>query len=529
VREYWILRYHLLALAALAGSCFAQDEDRAFHLTGTVTNSQTGQPIKEALVIAQMAKRGSPPQQIPTLTDGAGNFSLAGLGAGRYSLHAQKNGYTTDPGMARDPVEVGPSRDALSLRLQPLGKLSGRVTDSDGDPVPGVPVRALRAILRDGRRSIEQDRSVTTDDRGQYRLWNLTPGDYYIVAAGRSGGTVTYVGTLSSGSVHESFAPVYYQAARDRSSAIPIAMTPGQEVSADLKIAMQPAFRVRGTLRNTSIGEPVRVELLRGAGEVSANRVLVNGATGRFEADDVVPGTYLLRASQGKGEAEIRGEQQVQVGRADVDGLALELLPGVAVTGVVRGGQVVTARGRTFRTQCNVGLFPQDKDGDMTSSLQGRSDDDGKFTINGVHPGHYRVRVQAFGGYVASLVSGTQDLSNGADLVIGPGAPPAPLEIVLRQDGGSVDGTIDESAKVANGARVLLSPSAGGDVELTAAYQGKFAYQGLAPGDYQVYLVKDVENLEYRNPEVLRRLKGGESVHITAGGQTTVTLKAVSQ
>jgi hypothetical protein len=38
-----------------------------------------------------------------------------------------------------------------------------------------------------------------------------------------------------------------------------------------------------------------------------------------------------------------------------------------------------------------------------------------------------------------------------------------------------------------------------------------------------------VENIEYRNPEVLRGFKGGQSVHVTAGGTTTVTLKAVAQ
>ena len=260
---------------------------------------------------------------------------------GNYSVSVQKNGYAPDPVSPDVAVQLGPSHDAVALHLQPLGKIIGKVTNNEGDPVPGVSIRALHALIEDGRRSFKQDRSVATDDRGQYRLWNLQPGEYYIAAAGRSGGTLTYVGPLSSGAGHEGFAPVYYPAAPDRSAATPIAVTPGQEYTADLKIAMQPAFRVRGTLRNVSVSVPVKVELLRGAGEIGANRVLVNGATGRFEANDVVPGTYLLRASQGKGEAEIRGELQVQVGRADIDGLVVELLPGVKVTGVVRGGLAV--------------------------------------------------------------------------------------------------------------------------------------------------------------------------------------------
>jgi hypothetical protein len=521
-----ILKCTLLAFAALAGSCLAQDVDRGFHISGTVTNSQTGQPIRQALVTAQTNKR-SP--QIPALTDAAGSFLLAGLGAGTYSVTVAKRGYVPDPAVAREQVTVGPSRDALALRLQPLGKIAGNVTDSDGDPVPGVSVRAVLTQIQDGRRSFQEERPATTDDRGHYRLWNLTPGDYYLSAAGRNGDTVTYVGPLSSGSVYEGFAPVYYPAARDRATATPIALTPGQEFTADLKIAMQPAFRVRGTLRNLSVREPVKVELLREAGETIANRVLVNAATGHFEANDVVPGTYLLRASQGNGENEIRGERQVEVGRADVDGLAVELLPAVKVTGVVSGAPAVNTRERTFRARCEVSLFPAETAGDTDSEVTGSSDEEGKFTINGVHPGRYRVHVETYGAYVASLVSGTQNLSLGAEMIVRPGTPPEPLEIMLRSDGGNVVGTIDESTKVADGAGVVLAPLAGGEARLAEISQPEFAFSDLAPGEYRVYLFKDVENIEYANPEVLRGFKGSQNVHVTAGGTTTVTLKAVAQ
>ena len=163
------LRRYCLALAAIAGSCFAQDADRGFHLSGTVTNSQTGQPVKQALVLARADRPANPsPQatlQIPALTDGAGNFSLTGLVAGTYSLTVQKNGYTSDPGVASPSLVLGPSRDGVALRLVPLGKIVGKVTDNEGDPVPGVSVRALHAVLQDGgdpsRRS-----SVLTDEAG---------------------------------------------------------------------------------------------------------------------------------------------------------------------------------------------------------------------------------------------------------------------------------------------------------------------------------------------------------------------------
>ena len=522
-----VLKHALLALTAIAASCLAQDADRGFHISGTVTDTQTGQPIKQALVNLRLLQQN--PAQFPALTDSAGGFLLTGLGPGTYRLDVEKKGYVPDPGMVRENVVLGPSRDAVALRLQPLGKIAGRVTDSRGDPVPGVAVRALRSVLQEGRRSFDQAGSADTDDRGQYCLWDLGPGDYYILAAGRSGSTVASVGTLASGSVHEAFAPVYYPAAGDRASATPITLAPGQEFTADVKIVMQPAFRVRGSLRNVSAREPVTVELLREAGETGANRVLVNSTTGRFEVNDVLPGTYLLRASQGENETEVRGEQRVQIDRVDLDGLVVELLPGVKVTGAVHGAPTVKMKQRSYAARCDVILQPAGKDAAGNASLEGNSDEDGNFTINGVHAGRYRVQVSASGAYVASLVSGRQDLANGGELVILPGTPPEPLEIVLRTDGGTIAGNIADSAAVIDDAEVVLARAAGGKAEVTTVDQGKFQFEGLAPGEYQVYLFEDADSIEYQNPEVLRRLKGGKSIQVTAGGTTTVTLKAVAQ
>jgi hypothetical protein len=283
---------------------------------------------------------------------------------------------------------------------------------------------------------------------------------------------------------------------------------------------MQPAYWVRGTLRNLAMRQAAKVEFLNEAGEVTAIRVMVNSATGRFEARDVVPGTNLLRASQGKGETEIRGEQQVQVGSADVDGVALELLPGVTVTGVVRDER---KRGR-----CSMTLESTHESVAAASPFQANPGDDGTFAIHNVPAGKYRVRVRTYGAYVASLMSGAQDLSNGAELVVSPGTAPEPLEIVVRTDVGSVLGVIDPSAKVADRVWILLLPTADGEPERTLSFGGKFSFLSLAPGDYQAYLFKELDNIEFRNPDVLRGLKS-ESVHVTAGGSTTVTLKAVAQ
>ena len=339
--------------------------------------------------------------------------------------------------MAGEVSKVGPSRESVAIALSPLGVITGQVTDGDGEPVPFASVRAVASELRDGTRIYRQVRSVGTDDQGRYRLWNITPGEYYIATAGRTGGTQATVSlALGAGSGRpQAFAPVYFPNAADRASATPIVMGPGHEFTADLRVRMESSYRIRGTLRGAIPYQAVQVELLRGANDLNATRALVNSATGRFEVREVVPGSYLLRATQGAGKTQIRGEIPVQVTRADISGVTVELVPGVKVTGVVHvpPGQL-SRRNRRSDSADDIagGWVGGARSRWMSCSSVWRSnamaDEQGQFAIEGVTAGRYRLRVMAFGGYVVSAVSGTRDLLHG-ELVVGAGAAPEPIEV----------------------------------------------------------------------------------------------------
>jgi hypothetical protein len=348
--------------------------------------------------------------QSATLTDAAGHFEFHGLKAGSYNYNVIKYGFAYQN---NNEVTLGASQELLVIHLNPLAIIHGNVIDSDGEAMPGVSVRALHSEIQDGRRITRQDRQVTTDDQGEYRMWNFQPGDYYIVAAGRSGGTAVVVGpTPPGGLAHEGFDPVYFPSARDRASATAIALAPGQEFQADLKIQMQPAYRVRGMLRNVTPYQTVTVELARSAGEVGSNRVVVNASTGRFEANDVVPGTYVLRAVQKAGELELRGEREIRVESANLDGVVVELMPGLTVSGVVRAPAMFEANPVNFagrRMGRQVMLMPEGSI-NLGASYHAVVDEQGKFTIENVPAGRYRLQVTGFGTYLASAVSGSKDI-----------------------------------------------------------------------------------------------------------------------
>jgi len=62
------------------------------------------------------------------------------------------------------------------------GVISGRILDSAVRPAAGAQVTAARVFYQDGRPVLGPARSITADDRGDYRLFWLEPGEYLVLA-----------------------------------------------------------------------------------------------------------------------------------------------------------------------------------------------------------------------------------------------------------------------------------------------------------------------------------------------------------
>jgi hypothetical protein len=105
------------------------------------------------------------------------------------------------------------------------------------------------------------------------------------------------------------------------------------------------------------------------------------------------------------------------------------------------------------------------------------------------------------------------------EFVIAPGVAPPPIEVDIQANGGSIRA---KGERV--GEALLLCPANGGDVQV-----GQMGFSNLAPGRYTVYSVKDISKLEYRNPEVMRTLRGGVTVDVAAGATVEVAPKEAAQ
>ena len=126
------------------------------------------------------------------VVDGNGRFEFTDLPAGRFTISVAKGGFvtTTVPGQPagksrRDrPVRHGQRYDRGELRLPRGGVITGRVLDAFGDPVMEASVSAFRAeYINPGVRRLSASRPVQTNDLGDFRIYGVAPGKYYVGAS----------------------------------------------------------------------------------------------------------------------------------------------------------------------------------------------------------------------------------------------------------------------------------------------------------------------------------------------------------
>jgi hypothetical protein len=101
------------AVAMAGGAWLALAAAQELYVAGTVVNSVTGAPVRQALVTLQVAAKALPgdtvPQPAAVLTDAAGTFRISGVAPGKYLLIPVKPGFEPGP---EPTIELGPSRDA---------------------------------------------------------------------------------------------------------------------------------------------------------------------------------------------------------------------------------------------------------------------------------------------------------------------------------------------------------------------------------------------------------------------------------
>src|SRR5262249_13300004 len=217
-------------------------------IRGRVTAADGGQPLRNVQVSATLLREAPAnitglPASRSARTGADGTFEIGDLAPGRYTISAFKQSYVRANWGQSQPFETGKALelragqavDDMNFALARGGVVTGHIVDEYGEPMSGVQVAAAQLRVINGKRDLVSTAVESTNDLGEFRLYGLTPGQYYVKANWRRLGTPMDGSTLDRTGYPETFFPGTTNAADAQRFTIRAGETVG-----DLAMAMTP-------------------------------------------------------------------------------------------------------------------------------------------------------------------------------------------------------------------------------------------------------------------------------------------------
>ncbi len=123
--------------------------------------------------------QGATPERTYTAADGT--FELAGLMPGTWSVMATGIQPTPEGSKHKVTLEWGKHVGDIELTVPPVYTIAGTVEDEQGEPLPGISVRAVRKTS--GGRHSGNNMYATTGSKGAFLIKGLLEGEYSLYAA----------------------------------------------------------------------------------------------------------------------------------------------------------------------------------------------------------------------------------------------------------------------------------------------------------------------------------------------------------
>ncbi len=515
-------------------------------ISGIVVKLAGSEPLKTATV--QLQSLQDLAHTISVMTDMGGRFELKGIDPGPYRLKVSRTGFVTqeygqktpnDPG-AEIRLSPGQNLRDLVFRLIPWAVIAGRVLDEEGEPLPWAQVSALREVYSSGKRKLSSEVLVPTNDLGEYRLFGLKPGRYFVSAKYKPGLHIIARGEVREDDSEDSrpeFMPIYYPNSPDPAKASTITLKAGEELTA-VEILLRPVttYRVGGRVYNMVAGRRsstgVIVQLEQHNSNVAwgspDHQSIVENPDGSFEIAGVLPGSYTLSAFWFEDGRRYQARQSIEVGNANVEGVNLTIATGISVPGRI----VWEGKPSLDRDELLVTIAPADSRISFNgpARVMGNS-----FALKDVFDGTYRLGVigQSKDCYVKSIRYGSTDVLEGGFTVFR--GTQASLEVTISSRGSRVQGVVtDKDNLPVTGVWVVMVPDeAHRDqsrlYQKTATDQyGHYLLRGIAPGDYKIFCWDEVEDGAWEDPEFLKTYEDrGQKISVQEADAKTADVVAI--
>jgi len=491
-----------------------QRGEQAEALLGMLQNLPAGQLPQQ---LGQIEQRVQTVVQTMTantqaVTDDTGRFVFNGVEPGQYRVSVDREGYIRQEYGQRSysgpgtiiTVNSGQRVANIDFQMVPTGSISGRIFNEDGDPVANVAVQAQRYVYQQGKRVLQPtSQTVQTNDLGEYRIYWLSPGEYFVSATARRGqvpavnpvvtqqvqpprgqqagprgavrGGLATPGTPvpppfpPSPQSEEAYAPTFFPGTITPESAGPVQLAAASDIrGVDFGLRPTPTVSVRGQVLvpvssaqaatpapspagrggvargGQRGGQQVNVMLTRIGAARTGNQNRMNvRPDGFFEISGVIPGSYNLNAVARQDGQQFSTRLRIEVGDAGLENLSIPLKAGVAVPGKIFLDGVPP--NGFLMNRLRVNLVPTEE-GPMGGANVGNNQvaEDGSFTLQNVSPMEYRVRVNGLpsGAYVNAGRIGSEDALNAPFYISGD--QQVTLQLQIGFSAGRVQGTVTD-------------------------------------------------------------------------------------
>ena len=535
----------------LAGHISAQSQSRQTAATpaGTATVSGVvmlkGSAVRGVTVaLTPMLASGSWDQSAArrTRTDDGGRFQFTGLPAGRYVVGALAPGYVSPSDYSFGPLgknlnlSDGENVENLELELKRGGVITGKVTDSNGNPATEEYVSLMKLNEQGKPQPYSHPAGVfgfSTDDRGVYRVFGLPAGRYLV-----SVGFTQRENSIMLTTRRAFYAQTFHPDTTNESKAKVVEVSEGFEATG-IDIAtegVKKTYDIFGRVFDAESGQGV-AGLQLGFGVVSqgSNNIGPWGAGGQrtnsqgeFHMPGILPGKYAVFA-QTEYDSEFHSEPvMIEIADGDVTGVEIKLRRGASINGVavIEGVNDPAVTSKLSQLQLGFTIASDS----LTAPRGGnvKINPDGKFRVNGMKPGKVTVstygpaargfsilRIERDGGSLGNVIEiAPGDRTINARLVLGYGA--AAIRGQVKFAGGSPPPDITFTVyaqKLDDGRRI----GSGGGLDA----RGQFLIEGMMPGEYELRLRVNSRTFGGEVPPLIRARAESFSQRISVGAGET--------
>jgi hypothetical protein len=507
-------------------------------LRGHVVAADSGQPLRKAQVRVMSPELR---ENRMTTTDADGKYEFKELPAGRYNVSASKGSYVALQYGQRRPLEQGRPLEILEAQtiekvdfaLPRGGVITGRILDEFGEPLADAQVAAQRYQNIGGRRRlVPAGRPAMTNDIGEFRLFAIPPGQYYLSATLRS------MGMMGDSDDRSGYVPTYFPGTSNMAEAQKVTVGLGQIVS-DLNMALLSTrtARITGTAVDSQ-GRPL-------AGMVMAmprgdSMMFTFGPPGQIKPDGsfsiggLAPGTYVLQTNGMGGPEAESASAEITIGGDDIDGVRLVASKPSTASGrvVVDAGAAQALRPSSLRISLQPVVFdmpmfgmtgPSVVNDDLTFELKARP---GKMKLGfaGPAPG-WTIRAVRYRG-VDVTDSGIEFRAN---------ENVTELELELTNRITDLSGLVTNSkGEAQKDYSVIVFPQDRDKWMPGSRYvrsgrpdqDGRFKLSGIPPGEYYLIALDYLDQDAWTEPEYLERVRNrATSVSINEGETKSVDLR----